>query len=459
MKYLLGIDNGLTAIKACLFDLSGHCVKKSVCSTPVVGDEIDTAELWELTAKCIKEVVSGVSEDIVCVANSGHGNGLYMIDKNKIPVSKAVTSMSDREKIQAEYELFDINSQKSWSGQPAYILKWLKENDSTTYNKTDKILMCKDFIRYKLTDEIVSDYSDMSAAGLINTASKQYDRKIFSLLGIEEAFEFLPGLVESCDIAGYVSEKAATETGLKAKTPVAAGAFDVLACSLGMGIDDGIGIIAGTWGVCTSFSNNLQIIKDIRQTVFAADKDTYLFVDSEPNSAGNLEWFKKIINIDDYGLIDGIVEKSADADVLYFPYLYQNSHKGCFFGLDFKHTKEDLLKAVFEGICFEHKMQTEKLMPVVKKSDFAVLSGGVTASDVWAQMFADVLNIPVSVTRETQAGALGAAMTAAVAFGIYDNIKEAKEKMVGIKKIFYPQKDYTKKYNKYKSISKIIKEL
>ncbi len=460
MKYLLGIDNGLTAIKAALFDTEGKRIRTACRYTPISGDEIDMEQLWQRTAECIREAAGSDGENIIAVANSGHGNGLYAVDKDLNPVYSAITSMTKRPKNidDVSEDLFAKTMQKVWEGQPAFILRWIKENDPEVYKKIYKFMLCKDYIRLRLTGKITSDYTDMSAAGLINNITKEYDREIFRLIRIDEMYDALPELRKSTEIAGRVTHAAAQITGIAEGAPVAGGMFDVNACVLGSGALNCYGIIAGTWGVNAAVSDMPRSSREILQCCIFADNKKYICIESAPNSAGNLEWFmKKILNESDFAEADRIVESTPGNEVFYFPYIYGTLMSGSFLGLKASHGKGDMLRAVFEGICFEHRLQIGRIKKAGIKLKSAVLSGGAASSEVWSQMFADVLEIPVCVMQEKQAGTLGAAAAAAVCGGVYKDIYEAAEHMVKTEKKYLPQKDYSEKYAKYKKYVRRLK--
>lgn len=250
--YLLGIDNGLTVAKAVVFDTLGNEVGMHNESTPTgkgegVLLETDLTRLWEVTSRVIRKAVenSGVKPgDILAVANSATGNGLYFVDKGGYPFHNAILPMDQRslgvvkewtEDGTAELS-FQYTTQSLWPGQPAPILKWLKLNKPGAYNRIGKVLSCKDWLKYKLTGMYTTDFSDASSAGLLDNVGRVYNDKLFELYGIPEIIPSLPKVLKSCDICGYVTKKASEETGLAEGTPVAAGLFDVDACCVGSGV-------------------------------------------------------------------------------------------------------------------------------------------------------------------------------------------------------------------------------
>ncbi len=453
MNYYLGIDNGLTSVKAVLFDEFGNRAGFAENKTPVRGDVIDAKALWELTAECIKKAIASVeSSDIKCIANSGHGNGLYAVRGDECIY--AASSMS----LKAEKYLSEIDTKKIseetlqsvWAGQPAAIIRYLKEEKPEIYDSAEHFMFCKDYVKYMLSQNANTDLSDASAGGLLNPNTNSYSERVFEEFGILEALGKMPAILESVKCAGYVSEKAAKLTGLAEGTMIASGAFDVNCCLIGSGAFEDYCIISGTWGINAGICENPVKSERIRQCCNFADKGKYICIDSAPTSANNLEWFKgNVLRENDYKRIDMLIESAKENDVLYLPFLYDPTIKANFLGLSHNTTDGEMLKAILEGVCFEHCRQLEnlKLSGIEHKS--AVISGGAANNDFWVQLFSDVLELPVTTVKEKQAGALGAAICAAVCSGQYKDIYSAVEVMVKPHKTFIPKKDYRSKYNRY----------
>ena len=477
----LGIDNGLTVTKAVIFDGQGHKVAVSKAKNCFRGNRIDMAALWETTAGCIRDVLrkSGVPGSAIrAIGNSGHGNGLYFIDKNGRPCDLAFGSMSEvaegeisRLTLERREELSEMTTQKLWPGQPLPILLYLKRNEPALFSNIHKILFCKDWIRYKLTGNVCTDYTDASGGGLLNNISKQYDEKILSLLDLEEAVPLLPELKKSYEPAGVISKSAAAETGLAEGTVVSAGMFDVNACMIGSGITDekNYSIISGTWGINSALTNECRVDRQVLQCCLFADCDHYVGIESAPTSAVNLEWFlTNVMGGYSYERADKIVAEVYPklSDVIYLPYIYSGIHtrgmQAGFYGLRAEHTATDLIAAVYYGVAMGHRAQLARLENAGFRASGCVLSGGAAHSDVWVQIFADVLAKPITVCREKETGALGAAISAAIAVGEYDNFSGAVRRMTEQCKTFIPAKTngdrVEEQYEKFKKLNGLIGE-
>lgn len=463
MNYYLGIDNGLTSVKAVLFDETGDRV--SICEEKnhIQGVIIDAEALWESTARCIKKAINGFdTSEIKCIANSGHGNGLYAVKNGKsIYAASSMILGTDKYINKADVDkIFDTTLQKVWPGQPGIIMNWLKHKHRDVYDSAEYFMFCKDYIKYRLTGSATTDYSDASAGGLIDIHTDSYSKTVLDEFDIIEILDKLPKLLKSTDVAGTVNKEAAEITGLKEGTYVASGVFDVNSCMIGSGAFNNYCVISGTWGINAGLSDTPLKSDRIRQCCIFADRKKYMCIDSAPTSATNLEWFtNNIIKENDYGKINKMMKRANDTDIIYLPFLYEPNIKGGFIGLSYETTDADMIKALLEGVCFEHRRQIDNLRKSGIEHSSVILSGGAANSDFWMQLFANILQMPITTVLEKQAGALGAAVCASICAGQYADIYSAAEAMVKIDKTFVPHKNYDEKYERYLRVIELAREI
>lgn len=465
---ILSIDCGLTKGKLMLIDVDGVSCGETSFSTPLRDTVVDTHSLRELLYRAIKELLKNTDidpEKIDCITVSGHGNGLYAIgEEDVLPVGYSSMMTESTPFLPQPGKTFPIILQSDWAGQPLAILTWLKNTQPKIYYDIRTVLFCKDLLRWFLTGVAVTEETDASAAGLLNARSGQYDCRLLQIYGIEDACDKLPNVLKSDAIAGRVTSEASDKTGLCPGTPVLAGLFDVNSCMLGTGVidDNAYALIAGTWGINASVSKTLVEAPSITQCCRFFGSAGYVCIDSAPTSCSNLEWFVKNI-LDDmpYEQVNRLVaEQSGDESLFYLPYLYAPMDipkaQGGFVGLKPHHTKVAMLRAIYEGIVFEHRYRLEKLQALGIHKETAVLSGGASNSDLFAQMFADVCQIKIWTPAQTQAGALGGAVLGLTAVGAYPDIRAAVNTLVHYRREFCPSADsqayYQKKYEKFKAL-------
>lgn len=489
MKYLVGIDNGLTNSKAALFDLEGDEIavasrRYQAISLEPTWVEGDAEMLWQNTAECIQEVIakSNVNpKDIVSVGVTGHGNGLYIVDEKGMAVrngigsqdARAVDIIEDYKRRGVYKEISSITISQPYPGQPAPLLRWIKEREPQNYERIAHVLLCKDLIRMKLTEECVSERNDISGSGLLDFLNAIYSKRLMELYGIPEMYDKLPRLAEaSHDVVGYVSSSAADRTGLSMGTPCVAGMMDVASCAIGSGV---IGpqiaaIVVGTWSINEVIADH-PIPNITLNMHYLPGK--ILALDGGATSAINLDWFiaqlggKATLEAQKRGvsIFDVINEAVASlppggTDVIYLPFIGSpNVHslgKAGFYNIALGHTFADVTRAVYEGVTFIHKWHTDRLRAADCEISSVRLSGGGAKSDVWSQMFADVLDMPVEVVSANEVGALGVALMAGVGIGIFQDYGEAFGKAVKIHKRFYPNpastSSYLKRYDEWLSL-------
>ncbi len=476
-RYLMGIDNGGTYSKAAVFDLEGNQIcKKSIqipVSMPKEGHtQRNLEQIRDCNFKIIEEAVRECDGQIVAVGVTGHGKGLYLLDQEKHFLYEGIGS-TDTRALMYELEwgageqaptVYEKTAQKIMACQPAPLLRWLKEYERDIYDRIGAVLAVKDFVRFCLTGEISTDYTDISGTNLLNLRTKDYDRELLASFGIEEIYEALPPVRKSYEIAGRITQEAEARTGLPAGTPVVSGMFDIDACALAMSNVQPLDmcVLAGTWGINEYVSPRMVDDGTAAMNSVFCDQDYYLVEESSAASAGNLEWLMKLLKETDYDRINELVEsvEPEDCNLYYMPFLYASNEnplaKGMFVGLSSFHTKAHIFRAVYEGVVFAHLTHIKILLKNRPVPAWIRLGGGAANSQVWAQMFADILGVPVCLDHTAELGAKGAAMAAGVGAGIYKDYDEAVRICTGQEEMLFPEARrtavYQEKYNNYKRI-------
>jgi L-xylulokinase len=482
---LLALDCGLTATKALIFDAEGHVLAEGRRPTEVKNrsgrSELDMDIQWQNAAAAIRSALDSVgcpAEALRGVAVSGHGAGLYAVDKRLRPVAAALTSMDRRgdailaERTARGESVYELTRHEPWAGQPTIQLAWFKRHEPEVYQRIRWVLAAKDWAVLRLTGSPSADLTDASNSGFVNLAGKRYDENITAFFGIPEVSGMLPELSLSSKVVGTVNAAAARETGLAAGTPVVAGLFDVIACALGSGVYDErrLSIIAGTWNINTAFDRRLVAAAPSVKCSLSADGESFAYVESSATSAVNLEWFVQTFLTgypQESRYLEAIGAAAACrpdlADPIYLPYLHAShldSGRGAgFFGLRPEHTLGHAARAVLEGVCFAHRAHLEILESAGSglARELAVLSGGASRSEYWAALFADALGVRLQLTGCPEAGALGAAIVAAVGAGIYGSIAEAAAAMVRISSTYKPHPEtaqfYRERFTRFRELS------
>lgn len=459
-RYLLGVDAGSTVTKAVLFDLSGRETGRAARRVPHSYPkphhvERDQDELWEVTCAVIREAVAAAGarpEDIAAVAVTSHGDGVYLVDEHGRPTRPGILSLDTRAAgLVAEWErtgrsdaVLPISGQKPWPGSPVSVLAWLLANEPDVLARTAYALPGKDAIKQRLTGVFSTDPTE-SSLSFTNVHTQRYDEETLRVFGVEELFRLLPPVLPSDRVAGEVTAAAAERCGLAPGTPVASGAHDVDCSAIGVGaVRPGqLAIIAGTFSINEVISDTVRVDPRWNARNFVVPGQ-WMNQSLSPSSATNLEWFATRLAGHDFaaGRAAGdpfaFVEEdlraveSSPSDLVYLPFLYGSPYpvdaSAAFVGLRGWHERGHLVRAVMEGVAYNHRHHVDALREGFQVTDVR-LTGGAVNSARWVQMFADTLGTPVHVSRAREAGALGSAMLAGIAVGAFADLAEAAEAM------------------------------
>ncbi len=493
--YFLGIDNGGTLTKAVISDSEGREIASASRKVPLIMPqpgftERDMDLLWRANCDAIREALflSGAQPaEIRGIACTGHGKGLYLWGRDGKPAYNGIVSTDTRawaypeqwEKDGTAAKVYEKTYQKILACQPVSLLRWLKDNRPGILGNVRWIFEVKDYIRFMLTGEAFAEITDYSGSGLMNLRDTCFDRELLEDFGLGEVMDRLPPLRYSTERCGSISAKAAAATGLREGTPVAGGMFDIDACAVAVDVTDeeNLCVIAGTWSINEYVSRTPVLNKTVMMNSLFCLPGYYLVEESSPTSAGNYEWFCKLFldeekreaqsrGISLYELA-GDMAAGVPPDgqsIVFLPYIFGSNYnpqaRACFVGLSGANTRAQIIRAVLEGIVFCHMVHVEKLLANRKRGPAVRLAGGAANSKVWVKIFADVFQLPVEIVDVAELGALGCAMAAAVASGVYADLKEAAKHMVKIKYRQEPEianaAIYAGKYSLYRKVSEAL---
>lgn len=470
MPCLLGIDSGLTVTKAVIFDETGTPLAVArrrlaqIMSEPH-HVERDMNGLWRATADAIAQVVTECgrpASDIAAVAVTAHGDGLYMVDRTLEPLGYGILSLDSRAGDIADRWQTDGTAGKALSrtGQtphasaPSSLLAWIREREPERFAHIGHVLACKDWLRFCLTGSLGTDLTEASTSFTeVNTQS--YAPDILSIFGLEALGDALPPVARPDEIVGAVTAKAARSTGLVSGTPVVAGLHDVTASALGIGgYGEGvIAVVAGTYSINETVSAAPRI--DARWFCRnGLSPGEWNNMSISPASAANYDWFldtlcgsERSAAEADGRSIHAVVGPEIEAalarpsTLLFHPYLFGSPHgpgaSAGFLGLRGWHDRGDMLRAVIEGIAFNHRVHVDAL-----REGFAArevrLTGGISRNSVFAQIFADVLGMPITVTKTEEAAAWGAALCAGAGIGLFASARHDPRELAALGRTYRP---------------------
>ena len=453
----IGVDLGTTSCKADAFNLFGEMLGHgaSTCSVsrPQTNwAEQDCEEIWESAVRAIRGCVAEIDPSQVSgIGCCGHTPSLVLLDGAGKAVRPVIIWQDDRATVEAR-ELEEILDSSQWedllgldlprsASYPPARLRWLARHESKTLARTRHLLQPKDYLNYRLTGVLASDY--WGSKGLAHLQTGQPIAAYREILGID------PGLAPLCEhphrIVGKLSSESANVLGLRLGTPVAIGWTDALCGMLGTGAlaqSDAAFDIAGTSEIVGVTATKEPSAHEGVLVAPILDTDLCVVYGPTQMSGGSVDWYLAGFHPSSRGereirTIDEFISPDV-GELIFLPYLkgerapiWNPNARGVFFGISLEHSSAHFLRAILEGVAFSirHVLERSELATGVK-STAVYLSGGGATSAGWNQIKSDVLGRSVQCTKVRDAGTLGAAMLAALAVGEFPDIKSATSAMV-----------------------------
>jgi xylulokinase len=476
MTYFLGIDTSTTSSKALLIDEQGNVV--AVASNPhtlqtpkPLWSEQDPREWWEAVSASIKSVLeqAGIGgEGVGAVGLTGQMHGLVLLDDAGNVLRPAILWNDQRTQSQCDEihqiigkeKFIQITGNIALTGFTAPKILWVKENELEVFAKAKHVLLPKDYVRYKLTGEYEMDKADGAGTVLFDLKARDWSDEVLSALGIPRAW--MPKTFEGTEFTGYVTEEAASLTGLKVGTPVAAGGGDQAAGAVGVGaVEVGIiGLTVGTSGVVFATTPSALIEPEGRLHAFChAVPGMWHFMGVMLSAAGSLQWYRDTLapdmSFDD--LLKEAESIPAGSEGLQFlPYLSGERTpypdplaRGAFIGLTIRHTRAHMTRAVLEGVAFGLKDS----FTLIQNAGLGAItqvraSGGGAKGALWRQILASVLNAELVTVNTTEGGAYGAALLAGVGAGAWKDVVSACKACIKITGSTQPDASQVEAYQK-----------
>lgn len=483
-KYLVGIDEGTTGTKTVVFDINGNMINSSYEEYPSFYPkpgyvEQDVEQIKNAIYSTCKNAISGAKidpNDIAGVSISSQGAACILLDENGAVVRNRMIGWQDLRNTEVTDDIKElISDDEHYAIEGASIGAfntgvnvWVQKNEPGVWKKVDRVCTNHDYFLKQIgADGYFADIASTHRISMLDVDKNVWSEKLVKAYGMED--KKLPEVVsEPGKVVGEVTEEISELTGLPVGCKVCVGAQDVNCSSFGAGgtSKDISVMVCGTFGA--SYIAIDEPVRDANKTIIIKGNQgmKWQLEAFSHTSASAFRWFRdklcplevatsKLMGVDPYSLMTEIAENSVPGSngVTALTCL-QGSHgrkvneatRGTFLGITLATEKADLAHAVLEGICYEMKdilLMQEEFAGEVKKIR---LCGGVTKSDMWCQMFADIMNKPVELTEVTETGALGAAMYAGIGLGIYNDCEDAANKCIRIKKTYLPDKNTVSVY-------------
>ena len=484
MKLFLGIDVSTTGAKALLIGDQGNVVTSATTplalSTPrPLWAEQDPAEWWQAVITSTRAALSQANvtgADVAAIGLTGQMHGLVLLDEAGEVLRPAILWNDQRcgaecDEIRARLgkeRLIQITGNDALTGFTAPKILWVQKHEPEVIARARHILLPKDFVRYKLTDQLAMDKADGSGTMLFDLKARDWSTEVLQTLDIPA--EWLPRTYEGPEVTGRVSSQAADLTGLNQGTPVMAGGGDQAAGAVGVGaVQPGIiSLVMGTSGVVFATTESPLIEPEGRLHAFChAEPARWHLMGVMLSAAGSLQWHRDALaprmSFDD--LVEEASQVSPGSEgLLFLPYLSGERTpypdplaRGAWVGLTVRHKRGHLTRAVLEGVAFGLKDS----FGLIKSAGLGHIeqvrvSGGGAKSLLWRQILADVLGVELVTVNTTEGAAYGAALLAGVGEGAWPTVEAACRSSINVSGRVTPDEQrghtYDQLYKHYRAL-------
>lgn len=458
---ILAYDLGTGGNKASLYDDAGRCLSSAFVpyetQYPQAGWHEQRPKVWwDSVVNSTRQVLERSDATTVrCIAISGHSLGCVPLDAEGNLLRDATPIWSDKRPAQQADRFFREVDPAGWylqtgNGFPAahytaFKVMWYRDHEPDMFARVAKIVGTKDYINFRLTGRIATDFSYASGTGVYDLTAWDYSDDLLAAAGLTR--QLLPEIVPSTEILGTLLPEAAATLGLPATVPVACGGVDNSCMALGAGnISEG--------RAYASLGSSMWIAVSSANPLLDPAGKPYVFTHVIPgmftsamaifSGGSSLRWVRDHLCIklaeearaadeDPYDAMTRIAAQSPPGarKLLFNPSLAGGSSldaspqlRGALMGLDLGHDLADVVRATLEGIALNLRLVLDQLRALGQVGEQMVVVGGASRSDLWRQILADALEVEIVKTNVGQeAGSLGAAAVAAVACGLWQDFQ------------------------------------
>lgn len=475
MAYFLGHDLGTSGLKSVLVDEHGVVRASAAAKYPLSHPrphwaEQDPEDWWRAVCDNTREVLSaaGVApEDVAALTFAGQMLALVPIGEDLKPSRLAISWLDSRGEEQARRMVRRLGGERivatlagaSPTGKDLVAkMAWIADEEPAVFARTRAFCDATGYLVLRATGEVLCDPTAAGGFGLVDPATLRWSRLLATITGA--SISKLPRVVKSATIAGPLTERAAAECGLRAGTPVAVGLADIPAAAVGSGAtepgDAHVYLGTSSWiGVTLSkaFASHRHGIASVP----AGDSSMFLAIGESETAGACVAWFEREIGIgaapsaDEAWTLDALVARAQPGakGLLFFPWMFGERTpvpdtllRGAFVGLSLEHDRSHLARALFEGVALNLRWILEAFGAPGRECRTLRAVGGGATSDEWLQTLADVTGRNVDrMDNPRLAGAIGCALTGAVAVGTLPNMRAIKQ-VIGVSRRFSPRPEY-----------------
>jgi xylulokinase len=493
---LLGIDAGTSSVKAVLLDLAGNL--RAVCQAEYPLHHIrpgwveqDPEDWWRATCQAIREVLARAPhgrERVLGLAVSSQAPTLLPLDRSGRPLRPAMIWMDRRAEAEAASlterlgadEIHRITGNRPDAFYVAARLLWLRHHEPEVLQRTWQFAQVNGYLNCRLTGRLTMDPAHAVLLQMRNYATGEWSQALLTACGVEPA-QF-PEVMDGHCVQGEVTLQAAEATGLRAGTPVMAGTVDSPAAALEAGVaEPGIAVEMTGTSTVVIVPNDRGLTEPALIALPHALPGIHLLLGAMVSSGGCLRWFRDQLGqpevraaeeqkADAFDLLTNLAAQAPPGSegVIFLPYmmgerspLWHTNARGVFFGLSLATSKAVLVRAILEGAAFALRHNVEVAMRAGAEVREMRSVGGCSRSDLWNQIKADVLGLPVLLPHTSVGSPFGAAILAGMGAGVFPDVRKSLLEMVRLDRRFEPNpanhEMYTRIYRVYRDIYEHLK--
>lgn len=438
----LGIDIGTSELKALIVNTQGEIVASQHATLSVQRPHPHWAEQeperwWQACCEVLTELRHHFPQawaEIRAIGLSGQMHGAVLLDAGGRVLRPCILWNDTRSAPQCERlakhhpRMIAISGNMIMPGFTAPKLCWVAEHEPEIFSRIDKVLLPKDYLRWRLTGRFVTEPSDAAGTLWLDVSRRDWSDELLAITGLKRSQ--MPELVEGSAVSGHLQPTLASEWGLSTLVKVAGGGGDNAASAVGVGaVNAGDAFISlGTSGVIFVVNDRLQADPQSGVHAFChALPGRWHQMSVMLSAASCLRWLCNLLSVSESHLMEEMAQLSDEqlrSAPIFLPYLSgeRTPHNdpdasGAFFNLRHEMPRALLGYAVIEGVAFGLADGAEALGEARHHIQQYSLTGGGARSTLWAQLIADVLQLPVITHPASASGALGAARLAWLAEG------------------------------------------
>ena len=434
-RVFLGIDCGTQSTKVVLRDpASGEVIAVGRAPHELVERDDGTREqdpAWWIDAlrAAVRDALHGERFEIGGIGVSGQQHGLVCLDASDSPVRAAklwndTTTARDGEglarKLGGDGRVLELVGNRLLPGYTAPKIAWLASHEPEEYARTVRMCLPHDYLNLWLTGEYVTEYGDASGTAYFDVRARRYSDTVLAAIDDRRDWKrTLPPVVPSLTVVGALRREAAAALLLEVGIPVSAGGGDNMCAAIGCDIvaEGPVAVSLGTSGTVFAYRDKPALDPLGEAAAFCDSTGGWLPLAATLNCTSATEWARELFAMSHTEADAAIAERGA-ADPVFLPYLSgertpnRPEGSGIFVGLRPSHAPESIIRAVFEGVTFGLAYAMDALRRTGVAPAEVTLIGGGAASDAWAQLCADVFELPVTRPAIVEAAASGAARQA-----------------------------------------------